>query len=404
MKKISTLLMAAVMVFSGCRTEEDAGPATEKTFIRFLGSENNNLAVLGIEAGDGFTLLSTTEILLGSAQADYKIRLSRLDQYGNLVWEQSYPAFDQPHTDMKASSFMQLSNSGYLIIGDRIEEDGTTAIQVLVTDDRGTLVQEKIISGQNNYSLHGHAVTQTSTGDFIVLGSIVGNPSEDMFAAKLDGSTLDEEWRKGYGDGAGNNNVLNRLYANGDTEFLWGTSWRDPSTNNQKPRVIAVPENSETPLLGPSIGDPTLNQVAMDLCKINTGWVITGYTSASGNEDSYIMKVTNSSQLVFQQVLTAFPDANDRGVSVCTASDGGYVMLGNVSTADNGQDLFISKFNLDGSPGWGDPGFFTFGNSETQEAASIRRTSDGSYLIFGTTYFKDDKKLMVLKVNSNGQL
>jgi hypothetical protein len=42
MKKIFVFLFIVSLI--GCKTEEDVGPATDKTFIRFLGTQDNNQA------------------------------------------------------------------------------------------------------------------------------------------------------------------------------------------------------------------------------------------------------------------------------------------------------------------------------------------------------------------------
>jgi hypothetical protein len=416
MRKLYWFSLVVVLAV-GCKSESDVGPAQEKTFIRYLGSENNNVAVLAEEAGDGFTLLSYSEIA-GDVVGDvsYQIKLIHLDAFGNWMWEKNYPeGDDKSQLQMRASSFISLKDAsgaltGYLIIGDWINANGTTKLQLVYTDANGeNAVYNTISDASATVSLQGRAVVQDNTGDFVVLAKVNGDPSNDMFVAKIaaaDVKTINNPlkltWFKKYG--AGVSTLINRLYGSTSTGYSWGGSVRNPISLKNDIRLIRVPENSDASFIGGPIGDSddAVDENAVDFCPSVGGWTVTGSTTKNEvNGDIYIMKLTTNTQTVFKQILPEF-EANQKeeGVSITETTDGSYAVLANVGTTTKQQDLLVLKCNASGGVTWS----HNYGSSDKQEGASIRTTSDGSYLVFATTYFGNVKKLMLMKLNKNGEL
>jgi hypothetical protein len=410
MKKLLILLL--IPVFFGCTSEENAGVANEKTFIRYLGTEDNNQAVLAVEDNDGYALLSNTDVVSTSG-TERKIKFIHTDLFGHLQWEINYP--ETGKSNWRAASFIetsdsQLPNSGYLIIGDSIKSNGSTDLVLLKIDKQGTLVDSAIISAPTlGASLHGHAVMKDpSDGNYIILGNITSDPApvRDMFIAKLNESDLSVMWSKEYG--AGISTTINRLYLDTDQNLLWGGSVFIPPYDV---RLVQAPMGSQSIITGNNIGTAEFDEEAKDFCRSFGGWTFIGYTNKrtelnpNGTQDIYVMKInpTSQSRPDFETAIT--PEGgentqNERGVSIAATSDDGFVVLGDATTATKSEDLIIAKLNASGQVVWQ----AMYGGADKQEAASIRVTSDGSYLVFATTYFVNEQKLMLMKVNRNGKL
>jgi hypothetical protein len=348
-----------------------------------------------------------------------------LDNYGNWVWEKNYPEatidpntnrIDKSQLQMRASSFISLKDpngalTGYLIIGDWINSNGTTKLQLVYTDANGeNAVYNTISDASPTVSLQGRAVVQDNTGDFVVLAKVNGDPNNnDMFVAKIaaaDIKTVNNPltltWSKKYG--AGVSTLINRLYGSTSTGYSWGGSVLNPLSLKNDIRLIRVPENSEVSFIGGPIGDEdnSVDENAVDFCPSVGGWTVTGSTTKNEvNGDIYIMKLTTDAKTVFKQILPEFETGQkEEGVSITETSDGSYGILANVGTTTNQQDLLVVKANASGGVTWS----HNYGSSDKQEGASIRTTSDGSYLVFATTYFGTVKKLMLMKLNKNGEL
>jgi hypothetical protein len=92
--------------------------------------------------------------------------------------------------------------------------------------------------------------------------------------------------------------------------------------------------------------------------------------------------------------------------SICQALDGGYVLAGKIDTAKNpefkGQiryenyDAWLFKIDVDGNLEWSK----TFGGLKNDEASFVQQTSDGGYIIAGTTesYGAGGSDLWLVKV------
>lgn len=398
MKKILLTFVIAILVFS-CKTESDVEPAKAQTFIRYFGSENNHTAMMALEADNGYSLLSTVEIPTSAlGEFKYKIKFIHTDLYGNLLWEKSYPAFDEPGS-MKASSFIPLMNSGYLIIGDRINTDGSTSLCLLLIDLNGNVQNTKEIS-RNGTSLHGKAVTIDASGNYIVLGNIAGDPLKDMYVSKINAQDLKQApiWERLYGAGSGT--VVNRIYADINQSLLWVGSVK--LADKSAIRLVIAPQNSEGTDNGNLFGDPNADEEAGDICQAGNGFAITGTTNIHVNEDIYLTKISNSGNQIFFKSYD-FDGQNDHGNAICSSPEGGYVILGTVESGSKGngrEDYYLLKTDASGNQEWA----YNYGGSDKEEGASVRSTSDGSYLVFGTTYYGRLGKLMLMKIDKNGKL
>jgi hypothetical protein len=395
MKKILFLLI--IVSVYGCKTEGDVEPANEKTFIRYMGTGLNNAAVLAMETAGGYSLLSNAE---SDDRNTRKIKFIQADQYGHTLWERNYPESGEER--WSASSFIEISdaNSGYLIIGESIKSNDATDLLLLRIDNQGNQVGNPAIIPAPNLttSLHGRAVTIDPTdGNYIILGNITSDPAptkDDIYLYKISAQDFTVMWSVVYG--AGVSTTVSRIYSfNNNQELLWGGSVINSFSNKNDVRLIKAPMGAPGSITGGPIGDPDFDESALDLCESFGGWAFTGSTSQHDTTGIFVMKVTSGSQPIFLSTMEGL-----KGVSITPTGDGGVAVLGEVSTEFKSEDLKIAKVNASGKILWE----HNYGGADKQEAASIRETSDGSYLVFGTTYFVNEKKLMLMKVNGNGKL
>ena len=75
--------------------------------------------------------------------------------------------------------------------------------------------------------------------------------------------------------------------------------------------------------------------------------------------------------------------AEDMGLSVQQTIDGGYIVAGHTLSFGTGQsDVYVIKTDADGNELWSK----TFGGSSVDGATTVQQTTDGGYIIAGTTY------------------
>ena len=112
------------------------------------------------------------------------------------------------------------------------------------------------------------------------------------------------------------------------------------------------------------------------------GYIIAGYTMSfgSGQRDVYLVKTDSQGRETWS---TTFGGSQaDGGFSVQETSDGGYIIAGSTMSFGLGSsDVYLVKTDSQGMETWST----TFGGSQADGGYSVQETSDGGYIISGVT-------------------
>jgi len=133
------------------------------------------------------------------------------------------------------------------------------------------------------------------------------------------------------------------------------------------------------------------------------GYILFGYTysSITGTSDMYLVKTDSTKTIVWEKNFGG--TENDSGFSVQQTTDGGYILLGETYSPDtDSNDMYLVKTDSTGTTEWEK----TFGGTDTEWGNSVCQTTDGGYILFGTTeydYNNDGSADMYLvKTDSSG--
>jgi hypothetical protein len=131
------------------------------------------------------------------------------------------------------------------------------------------------------------------------------------------------------------------------------------------------------------------------------GYILAGYTSSfgAGNQDVWLVKTDASGLMEWNQTLGT--DRFQYGYSVDQTSDGGYIIGGTNSTPGGTKsDVWLVKTDASGVMEWNQ----TFvGSSDDDFCYSVEQTSDGGYILGGyTVYSFIDTDIWVIKTNASG--
>ena len=257
-------------------------------------------------------------------------------------WEKT---FGGANVDV-AYSVQQTSDSGYIIAGGTYSYGaGSCDIWLVKTNGDGTVEWSKTFGGAR-FDL-AYSVQQTTDGGYIVAGCTesYGAGQKDFWLVKVDPEG-NQQWSKTFG-------------GRGDD------------------KAKCVQQTSDG------------------------GYVIVGYTESygAGGADFWLVKVDSEGN---QQWSKTFGGADDDGAhSVQQTSDGGYIVAGaTYSYGAGGADFWLVKVDSEGNQQWSK----TFGGADDDGAYSVQQTTDGSYIMAGSTlsYGAGQEDFWLVKVDADG--
>jgi hypothetical protein len=133
----------------------------------------------------------------------------------------------------------------------------------------------------------------------------------------------------------------------------------------------------------------------------DTGYIIAGDTWSPGVDegDIYLIKTDSDGNLIWHKTFGG--SKCDWQGSVQKTTDGGYIIAGSTSSFGAGRDdVYLIKTDPNGNLLWQK----TFGGSNWENGYSVQQTTDGGYIIGGKTYGAGYHDVYLVKADSAGNL
>jgi hypothetical protein len=118
------------------------------------------------------------------------------------------------------------------------------------------------------------------------------------------------------------------------------------------------------------------------------------------SRDFWLVKTDVAGNVLWSQ-MKGYGDRDEVPSEVEPTSDGGYILVGTIDLGGGDFDLWMVKTGPDGETQW----YGTKGYSSRQESgSSVQQTSDGGYLMAGTTYGTGTgyRDIWLVKTHANG--
>jgi hypothetical protein len=297
---------------------------------------------------------------------------------------------------------MTLSNDG-----DVTDNHGKEDCWVVKLSSFGELEWQKAIGGSNVDE--AYSIAQTVDGGYILgaysdsnNGDVSGNHgSFDCWVVKLN-AIGEISWQKSFGGSELDEIHSIKLTADGGYIMAGETKSNDGDITENHGNVdywvvkmTALGEIEWQKTLGGSALD-----VAEDILQTeDDNYIIAGYSSSSntgditghhGGFDFWIVKLNGSGAILWQKTLGG--SINDWGRAIDTTSDGSYIITGTTTSSngdvignDGGADIWVVKLSSSGTLIWQK----TYGGSQAEEGYAIQQTSDDGFILAGYAWSND---------------
>jgi hypothetical protein len=279
------------------------------------------------------------------------------------------------------TSVQQTSDGGYIIAGYTEEPIITTWRDPLLikTDAFGNIIWAKAYRG--TYDDASLSAQQTSDGGYIMAGwtNSSGWGGFNFLLIKTDANG-NIQWAKAYGGIYWDEATSVRQTSDGGYIVVgWTYSF---GTGSQDVLLIKTDANGNVQwakTYGRTIWDefyPKSVQQTSD-----GGYIVAGYIFSYLTTREYIFLIKTDANGNVQWAKTYGGTWGEEAYSVQQTSDGGYIVAGSTASGAGGGDAFLIKTDANGNVQWAK----TYGGSNWDVAYSVQQTSDGGYIVAGLT-------------------
>ncbi len=295
----------------------------------------------------------------------------------------------------------QTTDGGFIIAGTTTSYgSGGRDILVLKTDSIGDTVWTKTFGGavDNEY---GYCIEQTTDGGYIVSGvaSSFADVAGDIYILKLT-PMGDTTWTRTYG-GMG---TEWGAFVQQTTDGGYIVAGQTPAFGAGGYDAYLVKLNANGTVLWTKTYGGTGIEIGLAVAQTaDGGYILTGEigTYGAGAGDFYLLKTDSNGNVTWTKAYGR--SGTEAGVSVKQTTDGGYIIAG---TSENtlgplGPDMCLIKTNAVGDTLWAK----LYGSAVIDECYEVIQTTDGGYIMCGKSFgfsASGDFDVYVVKVNSQG--
>jgi len=351
--------------------------------------------------------------MITNSYGSYDCWVVKMNATGGLEWQKNLGGSGYD----RANSVQLTADGGYIVVGvtssnnyDVIGHYGGSDVWVVKLSSTGVIEWQKPLGGSSEEE--GFSIQQTTDGGYILCGytfstnGAVTTPTGGWIV-KLN-STGTIQWQKGIG------NYMNCIQQTTDGGYVAAGYTYGPLGNTDY-HIVKLNSSGVTQWQK-YYGGTSIDMAEYIEQTTDGGYVVAGSSDSSntnvtnnnGSDDYWILKLNSLGELEWQKALGG--STYDYGQSVHQTSDGGFITCGYVNssngmvTGNHGDaDYWVVKLDNLGTVLWQK----TLGGSGTDWGRSIQQTTDGGYIVAGTTgsYSGDvtvqygDRDFWVVKLN-----
>jgi len=276
----------------------------------------------------------------------------------------------------EANCLIQTSDGGYVLAGQNATGSGGWDFRWVKTDANG------VVQWSHSYGTgaddRAYSAVQTADGGYALAGDVgagFGDGDFWLIRADANGNTL---WNKTYG--TPNYNGATSIVQTPDGGFAL-SGWTDSPMGNPNAWLVKTDENGSLQW-DKIFGGPYYDGSNSMILTADGGYALAGQSRSygEGGYDFWLVKTDSSGNMQWDRTYGGTSD--DLAYSVIATSDGGYVLIGSTTSFGSGsEDFWLVKTDADGYMQWNR----TYGGIDVDQGRSLRQTIDGGYVLAGYT-------------------
>ena len=340
------------------------------TFQKDFGGTAYDFGYCVQQTMDGGYIITGNTNGFGAGNAD--VYLIKTDANGNSLWTKTYGSGGNDF----GYSVQQTSDGGYIIAGSF--SAGFAHVYLIRTDANGDTLWTKTFGGTGDDI--GTSVQQTTDGGYIITGwtNSFGAGNSDVYLIKTD-TNGDSLWTKTFGGANYDGGWCVQQTTDGGYVVIGYTQ----SFGAGAADVYLIRTDANGNLLWSKTFGGTGYDWGFSVQQTTDGGYIFGgntYSFGAGNSDVYLIKTNTYGDSLWSKTFGGIDD--DRAYSIQQTTDSGYIISGLTYNFGAGYvDVYLIKTDADGDSLWTK----TFGGINYEEGRSVQQTSDGGYVIAGST-------------------
>jgi hypothetical protein len=291
-----------------------------------------------------------------------------------------------------------------------VESNASTSPNIIDMTGEGTdlahgfITFERIFGGPNGDG--AGSVRITSDGGYIIAGSTTRVDQEYSDATLIKTDAYGQiEWSQWYGEEEWSEGFA-EVVPTDDGGYIAVGSHQNSQAKDE-PNVFVVRTDANGKLLWQkSFGrTPFKPDSGSDLIPTGDGgYLIAGRSTTAQDENAYIIKIDANGNLLWDKVYGG--SAGENAASIKATGDGGYIFLGSTSSYKSGgtgdYDFYLVKIDAAGNVIWEK----NYGGSDWDRGVSVIVTNDGGYLMAGWTASPEfgavARDICLIKIDASG--
>ena len=318
----------------------------------------------------------------------------RLNIYGDTIWTRT---FNGGRKDI-FYKVINTTDGGFVLCGYQTLGNALSDAYYMKLDANGNMLWQFTYGGAGTE--RAQEIIQTSDGGYAMCGytnSGTGAQQYQSFLVKIDANG-GQTWSMKYGGNGYDdaNSIKEILPAGGFVLAGQTTSSGAGGGDIWLLRVNATGGQIWSKTIGSSA-----NENAEYLQLTNGGFIIAGSSDSTGADDGFLVKTDTGGVMQWSRRFGG--DSPDDFHRVENTSDGGYIITGTTqSNVDVISNMWLYKTDASGDSTWA----YVYGGANHDHAYSGVQTSDGGYILCGYTasfgfHYED---ALIIKVDGNGQI